>query len=80
MIKAIQDDLANRFQDPAAEKAYISMAYTHDLEAAEEFKAEVQEIFPNHEIYMQALPLSISCHIGPGALAVTCTQTIDHRK
>ena len=80
MIKAIQDDLANRFQDPAAEKAYISMAYTHDLEAAEEFKAEVQEIFPNHEIYMQALPLSISCHIGPGALAVTCTQNIDHRK
>ena len=25
MIKAIQDDLANRFQDPAAEKAYISI-------------------------------------------------------
>ena len=53
---------------------HISMAYTHDLEAAEEFKKEVQEAFPNHEIVLNPLSLSIACHIGPGALAVTATK------
>ena len=44
---------------------------------AEEFKKEVQEAFPNHEIVLNPLSLSIACHIGPGALAVTATKAIE---
>ena len=42
----------------------------------EEFKKEVQEAFPNHEIVLNPLSLSVSCHIGPGALAVACSKKI----
>ena len=40
-------------------------------------KKEVQEAFPNHEIVLNPLSLSIACHIGPGALAVTATKAIE---
>ena len=76
MIEAMKNDFANRFKDPAGEHMYLEMAYTHDLEAAENFKKEVQEAFPGMEIRMDPLSLSISCHIGPGALAVACSRKI----
>lgn len=75
MIKAITDDMEKNYGgiDPDKPNAWLGMAYTHNLSEAEEFKAEVQEAFPNYHIDMYPLSLSISCHIGPGALAVTCT-------
>lgn len=76
MIEAMKNDFANRFNDPNGEHIYLEMAYTHDLEAAENFKKEVQEAFPGMEIRMDPLSLSISCHIGPGALAVACSRKI----
>lgn len=76
MIEAMKNDFANRFKDPAGEHMYLEMAYTYDLEAAENFKKEVQEAFPGMEIRMDPLSLSISCHIGPGALAVACSRKI----
>lgn len=76
MIKQIRDDAEKRFGDISAENCWIHMAYTHDLASAEEFKKEVQEAFPNHDIVMNPLSLSVSCHIGPGALAVTITKKL----
>lgn len=76
MIKQIIDDCRDRFGSEKGENIHISMAYTHDLEAAEAFRKEVQEVFPDHEIVMNPLSLSVSCHIGPGALAVTATKAI----
>ena len=76
MIEAMKNDFANRFKDPSGEHMYLEMAYTHDLEAAENFKKEVQEAFPGMEIRMDPLSLSISCHIGPGALAVACSKKL----
>lgn len=76
MIEAMKNDFANRFKDLAGEHMYLEMAYTHDLEAAENFKKEVQKAFPGMEIRMDPLSLSISCHIGPGALAVACSRKI----
>ena len=76
MIKQIKDDCERRFGSADGTGVHISMAYTHDLEAAEEFKKEVQEAFPNHEIVLNPLSLSIACHIGPGALAVACSRKI----
>ena len=75
MIKAITDDLEKNYGgiNPDKPNAWLGMAYTHNLPEALEFKAEVQEAFPNYHIDMYPLSLSVSCHIGPGALAVTCT-------
>ena len=41
-------------------------------------KEEVQAAFPGCEILMQPLSLSISCHIGPGALAIACSKKIEY--
>ena len=76
MIDSIKRDFAERFHDPEGKNMHLEMAYTYDKEAAEEFKAEVQEAFPGMEILMNPLSLSVSCHIGPGALALTCTKKL----
>ena len=77
MIDAIKNDMANRFGDPEGKQIHIAMAYTDDLGAAEAFREEVEKAFPGHdEIIMDPLSLSVSCHIGPGALAVTCSKKI----
>ena len=73
MINAIKNDINTRFGGDYR-NVYIEMAYTQDLEAAENYKAEVQEAFPEAEILMAPLSLSVACHIGPGALAVACTK------
>ena len=49
---------------------------THNLEDAEAFKKEVEAEFPGMEIVLNPLSLSVSCHIGPGALAVACSKKI----
>ena len=76
MIDAIKNDFANRFNDPEGKNMHLEMAYTHDLEAAEAFKKEVEEVFPGMEIILNPLSLSVSCHIGPGALALACSKKV----
>lgn len=76
MIEAMKNDFANRFHDPEGKNLYLEMAYTHNLEDAENFKKEVQDAFPGMEITMNPLSLSISCHIGPGSLAIACSHKI----
>ena len=76
MIEAMKHDFAERFHDPEGKSMHLEMAYTYDLDAAEAFKQEVQEAFPGLEIHMDQLSLSVSCHIGPGALAVACSKKI----
>lgn len=77
MLEAIAKDLKERFaMEEHPEDTWIAVAYTKDLEAAEEWKAEVQKLYPNNEIVMNPLSLSVSCHIGPGAIAVTCTKKL----
>ena len=73
MINAIKNDINTRFGGDY-KNVYIEMAYTQDLQAAEQYKAEVQEAFPEAEILMAPLSLSVACHIGPGALAIACTK------
>lgn len=73
MIDAIKKDIETRFGGQH-EKMDIDVAHTENIEAAEEFKQELLEVFPNHDIYVDSLSLSVSCHIGPGALAVGCTK------
>lgn len=77
MINAVRNDMENRFGGaPDPEKHWISMAYTYNREAGEAFREEVMEAFPGFEIHMDPLSLSVACHIGPGALAVTCSKKL----
>ncbi len=76
MIEAMKNDFANRFKDPAGEQMHLEMAYTYDLKAAEAFREEVAAAFAGSEIVLDPLSLSVSCHIGPGALAVACSKKI----
>ena len=78
MIEAMKADFEKRFDSPDGAKMNLEMAYTFDKEAAEAFRAEVQEAFPNNEIIMNPLSLSVLCHIGPGALAIACSKKINY--
>lgn len=73
MINALKNDLESRFGNPGPEGARLFVAHTHAEEAALAFKAEIEEAFPGYDIYVDELPLSISTHIGPGALGFACT-------
>lgn len=76
MVDAMRNDFDHRFNDPEGKNIYLEMAYTHNLEDAEAFKKEVEAEFPGMEIVLNPLSLSVSCHIGPGALAVACSKKI----
>lgn len=76
MIEIMKKDFAERFGSADGADMNLEIAYSYDKEAAEAFKAEVQEAFPNNEIIMNPLSLSVACHIGPGALAVACSKKI----
>ena len=78
MIDAMKSDFEKRFNNPDGSQMNLEMAYTHDVAAAEAFKEEVQAAFPNNEIVMNPLSLSVSCHIGPGALAIACSKKIEY--
>lgn len=77
MIETMKKDFAERFHDADGKNMHLEIAYTYDKEAAEAFKAEVQEAFPDNEIVVNPLSLSVSCHIGPGALAIACSKKIE---
>ncbi len=76
MINAIKADIENRFGGMEAGDFWIAGAYTNNLDIANEWKKEVEEAFPGHKMHMDPLSLSVACHIGPGALAVTITRKL----
>jgi len=69
MIKALEEDLATRF---AGKKVKVGAAYTCSKEEAQKWVQEVQEHFPDYEIIENPLSLSVSCHIGAGAIGIGC--------
>ncbi len=77
MTEAVRNDFTKRFGDETGENMNLFIAYTKDREAALEFKAQVQEVFPKGDIKMvDPLSLSVACHIGPGSLALACTRKL----
>lgn len=75
MIGAIKKDLEERF---AGKQAWIQAAYTCSDEEAGQWKKELETQFPGYEIYMDRLSLSVSCHIGPGSMAVACIKQMEY--
>lgn len=77
MINAIKNDIENRFGGMDAKNVTLMMAHTNSFEAVEAFKKDVEEAIPGIAIEMvDPLSLSVSCHIGPGAIALACTQNL----
>lgn len=73
MVNALQDDMEKRFQNDMDEM-YINIAHTQNEKGAKELKEEIWKIYPGIEIMTNPLSLSVSCHIGPGALAVAMAK------
>lgn len=78
MIEAIKKDLKERFSD-LREKGEIDLmvAYANCREKAEDFTMQIRKEIPDLNLtYVNPLSLSVACHIGSGALAVSCTRVI----
>ena len=78
MINAIKSDIENRFGGMEKGDFWIAGAYTNNLDAALEWKREVEAAIPGFDMHLDPLSLSVGCHIGPGALAVTVTRKIHY--
>lgn len=79
MINAITNDIENRFGGLAngAGNIWLQVAHTNNEEAAMNLKRELEENFQGYlPIQVDSLSLSVSCHIGPGALAIACCKKI----
>ena len=79
MLDAIQKDKKERFAafDEKGELIYhYSYSYQENPANIESWKQEICEEFGLTEIDGAPLTLSVCCHIGPGALAVTCSHRI----
>lgn len=74
MKEAIQDDLNNRFSKIPSMKLYV--AYTGGKEVGDAWQQEIEEAFPNYQVEAYPLSLSVSCHIGPGAVGIGCVEEI----
>ena len=77
MLDAIAKDIEERFDGKSSpEDIYIAIAHTDNLAAAEEFRDEVKAIYPEHDIYIDHLSLSVACHIGPGSTCYHSNKSI----
>ncbi len=78
MINAMKNDIETRFGGMTEDKhIWLQIAYTANLEAALAYKEEILAQFPGYDIHIDALSLSVACHIGPGALAFACCRKIE---
>lgn len=75
MLTAMEEDIRNRFG--GVENVHLAVAHTNNEKAALEFRETIQEKFGVDEIVVDPLSLSVSCHIGSGALAIACSKKID---
>lgn len=71
MLDAIENNRKTRFDGC---KIQIRAAYSGDLNMGKEWQSEVAKRFPDLEIELDALPISISCHVGGGALGIGISE------
>lgn len=78
MLAAIENDIINRFGGlDNIENIHLEVAHTKSEEAAQELKEIIIEKFGVKDVVVNPLSLSVSCHIGPGALATACSKAVD---
>ncbi len=78
MIDQIVKDLETKFADILKEgRIKICMAYTYDKQKCLDFKAEAEQALEKYGLKVEIvdpLSLSVSCHIGEGAIAITACE------
>ena len=79
MLEAMKKDVEGRFSDYVAKgQLKLHVAYTTDEETAKQWKEEVQNMFPDIAITrMDPLSFSVTCHTGPGVLAIAASHALD---
>ena len=77
MMDAIKSDMENRFKTDYT-GMHLQIAHTENEEAAELLRDELLELYPGSEIVINPLSLSVSCHIGPGALAIAVCKKMNY--
>lgn len=79
MLEAMKKDVEGRFSDYVTKgQLKLHVAYTTDEETARQWKEEVQSVFPNIAISrMDPLSFSVTCHTGPGVLAIAASHALD---
>lgn len=76
MIEALRNDIDELFDGNLSE-VHLDIAYTGEDTAALEMKTLLEEAFPGcGEITIEPLSLSITCHIGKGALGIACSRKL----
>lgn len=76
MFKALENDINTRFAGKE-DQMVIGIAYASIDEAEiSQCEAELRERFPQCEIIKAPLSLSVSCHVGPGALGIACMKKV----
>lgn len=77
MLAAMESDVESRFGGmDNVENIHFAVAHTQNEEAALAFAEQVRGRFGVQNVEVAPLSLSISCHIGPGSLAVACSKAI----
>lgn len=79
MLEAMKKDVEGRFSDYVTKgQLKLHVACTTDEETAKQWKEEVQNMFPDIAITrMDPLSFSVTCHTGPGVLAIAASHALD---
>lgn len=77
MLKAMKKDFAERFNAEVDRKSMrLFVAYSGNETEADGWLEEVRQNFPDFVVEKYPLSLSVSCHIGKGALAIACANSL----
>ncbi len=80
MIEQIIKDMTTRFKDLYEQnRLKIFMAYTYDEDKIENFRREADKALSKYNLKVEMidpLSLSVSCHIGEGAIAIACCESL----
>lgn len=78
MMNAIHDDIEKRFGGLNEMDVTLYVVHSANEEAAIRLKEELEEIYPGVTISVEQLSLSVSCHIGPGSLAIAVARKLHY--
>ena len=81
MIEAMRRDLDTRFAQLYQNgEMRLQLAYSGtDMEVVKDWQKQVSDAFPGHTFDIAPLSLSVSCHIGPGALGIACSRKLTRK-
>lgn len=73
MLETVKKDLEEKF---AGEDMSVYIISSSDPETTEAWRQEVQNYFPEYEVGTENISLCVTCHTGPGALAIAYAKNV----